>query len=215
MRPMAEAKRSIFDRILRTEGAISFIQQINNIVGYALGGGVLTTAITWLQGALSQYGFAAYVIVFLVVSILIIVLMRLIADFRQRSGLKRADSQDSTKRPDIPEKIVTLDDAAHVLTSLHRVIDVKSGVDRIVQKASDDELDVWASQIHSFGSDIKYCEYGPSHKLDPTLLRAMKISKMKEDKIDVERYGKYILRDEGADKSYGKIQVDLSRVVYY
>ena len=87
---MAGRAKTFFDRVLRTEGTIAFLQQINNAIGYALGGGFLTTVVTWLQGALSQYGFAGYVVIFLIVSILIIFLLRMISDLRQRSGAKEA-----------------------------------------------------------------------------------------------------------------------------
>jgi hypothetical protein len=40
MEGMPKSGKSFLDRILRAEGAIAFIQQIDNAIGYAVGGGI-------------------------------------------------------------------------------------------------------------------------------------------------------------------------------
>lgn len=211
---MAGGTKSFFDRILRTEGTIAFLQRINSVISYALGGGFLTTIITWFQGALSQYGFAGYVIVFLVVSTLIIFLLRLISDFRQQSMAKGVSDQGSVTKPDIPERTVSLEVAAIVSGYMSVGFGPRDGVNRVLQKASDGKIEVWASQINSFGSTAERGDYGPSHKIDLVVLREIKVVDMDEGLLDAKLYGKYTLRDENTGKNYGKIEVDLSKLLY-
>jgi membrane protein implicated in regulation of membrane protease activity len=109
MQFMAGGSKSFFDRILRTEGSISLLQHINSAVGYALGGGALTAAITWLQGALSQFGFAGYVVVFLIVSILTIMLLRMISDFRKQSGSIENQDRSEDVKSKIPKRMANLE----------------------------------------------------------------------------------------------------------
>jgi hypothetical protein len=89
----------------------------------------------------------------------------------------------------------------------------RTGVNHVLQKASDGRIDVWASQINSIGSTGTPGDYGPLHKLDEEILRHVKVEDIDVSLIDSKLYGKYILVDENTGKRYGKAEVDLSKLL--
>jgi fructose-specific phosphotransferase system IIC component len=70
---MAGSSKTWIDRILRAEGTIAFGQQMWTGISVAVGGGLVTSVISWFQGALAPFGFAGFVVVALLVAILILV----------------------------------------------------------------------------------------------------------------------------------------------
>ena len=110
--------------------------------------------------------------------------------------------------------MVSLEVAAIVAGAMSFRSDPRYGVKRVLQKASDGEIEVWASQINSFGAATESGDYGPSHKIDIAILREIKVIDISNDLLDSKFYGRYGLANENTGKNYGKVEVDLSKLLY-
>jgi hypothetical protein len=198
---MASEPKTWFDRILRAEGAISFGAYVWNGIGLAVGGGVVTGMITWLQGALSPYGFGGFVVVALLVSILILTLAAKINEYRERRQPKASDTY------------ATLEVAAYVYRSRYSYSsDIIPAARQIIQLAADGSIDMRAAKIED-RPPSRYFEVGPTLSLSTDRVQEMSpvLASANDYEPEVRIHGRVLLTD--GTSQYGRVTVNLTKLV--
>lgn len=195
---MSGQSRTWFDRVLRTEGAIAFGQQLWGGLTLAFGTGFVTAFVTWLQGAMSQYGFAGFMVVLLVVATLVLILEERVAAYRTRHR---------------PRKVayVTLEGASHLVRGVSPLATTLEAARRVVQLAADGRLEVWAAKVIGRSANGIAFDVGPSLRLDTDTMGTMyPIATSADEVAEGDLHGAIILTD-GTNK-YSRVKVNLDQI---
>ena len=181
--------------MLRAEGVIAFGQQLWGGISLALGGGLVTAIITWLQGSLARYGFAGFVIVILAVSILLLTLEDRISKYKQRHK-KIADGS------------INLEVAAHIFRTTKPLIDSDEGARRVVQLASEGKIEISAARVLGHNKN-GWPDFGPLIKLDLATIK--NLWPVENATADVSLNGKFSLTD--GQTTFGRTKISVTQLV--